>query len=179
MRHWLRRCAGTIALGLGLGLVAATAARAEGGYDFGLHDPTYLMVGVGGWEVARDNLRKPEIDLVLRPAHHLWVVKPELGLAVAGDGDVLAFAGPLVDFYITRSLVTTISTSVGVWTGGGFNLGSRIEFHSGGEIAWRFADASRVGLGVYHTSNADITKRNPGSESLLVEYSIPIRIGAK
>lgn len=177
MRHWVRFCAVTV--GLGLGFAAAAPAMAEDGFDFGLHDPTYLMVGVGGWEIARDDLRKPELDLVLRPAHHWWVIKPELGVTVAGDGDVLAFAGPLVDFYLTKSVVATVSTSVGVWTGSGFNLGSRIEFHSGGEVAWRFDDASRLGLGIFHTSNADITKRNPGSESLLVEYSIPIRLGAK
>ena len=174
-----RRRVQRVLLGLAacLGIAGPTVAQAGGGLDFGLHDPTYVMIGVGGWEVARDTLRKPEVDIVLRPAHHLWILKPEIGLTVAGDGDVLAYAGPMVDYYFTPSIVGTISTSVGVWTGSGFNLGSRIEFHSGGEIAYRFDDASRLGFGIFHTSNADITKRNPGSESLLVEYSIPIRLG--
>jgi len=160
-------------------MAAAIAARADEAYgaNYGLHDPTYLVIGAGSWEVARGNLSTGEADLTLRPAHHWWLLKPELGLVVAGDGDVLAFAGPLFEYYLTPALVGTVSTSVGTWAGGGFNLGSRVEFHSGAELAWRFADESRLGFGFYHTSNADLTKRNPGSESALLEYSLPIRIG--
>jgi len=155
---------------------AARAEAADGGYDFGLHDPTYLMVGIGGWEFDRDNLRKPELDLTLRPAHSLWVIKPQLGVTVAGDGDVVVFAGPIVEYYVTPHIVGTVGTSVGTWFGSGFNLGSRIEFHSSGEVAWRFANESRLGIGLFHTSNADITKRNPGSDSLMLDYAIPIRL---
>ena len=176
MRNAQRLFAAIMGSSLAAGaMTLATPARADG-YDFGLHDPTYLMVGVGGWEVARDNLRKPELDLVLRPAHSWWVIKPQLTFIAAGDGDFLFFAGPMIDYYITPHVVGTISTSVGTWIGNGFDLGSRIEFHSGAEFAYRFADASRLGFGFFHTSNADITKRNPGSESMLLEYSIPIRI---
>jgi hypothetical protein len=156
--------------------VGARAQAADGGYDFGLHDPTYLMVGVGGWEFDRSNLSKPELDLILRPAHSWWVIKPQLGVTVAGDGDVVAFAGPLVEYYVTPHLVGTVSTSIATWFGSGFNLGSRVEFHSSGEVAWRFDDASRLGVGLFHTSNADLTKRNPGSDSLVLTYAIPIRI---
>ena len=169
------RAVAGIGLGLALAAIGAAPARA-GNYDFGLHDPTYLMVGVGGWEFDRDNLAKPELDLVLRPAHHLWIIKPELGVEVAGDGDVVAFAGPVIEYYITPHIVGTISSSLATWFGNGFDLGSRLEFHSSGEFAYRFEDESRMGLAFFHTSNADITKRNPGSDSLVVTYAIPIRI---
>jgi hypothetical protein len=179
MRHWLRVCCGMLGLGIGLGLATASPARAEGGYDFGLHDPTYLLVGVGGWEFDRTSLAKPQVDFVLRPAHSWWVIKPQLGVEVAGDGDVVAFAGPVIEYYVTPRIVGTISSSLATWFGSGFNLGSRLEFHSSGEIAYRFDDESRMGLAFFHTSNADISKRNPGSDSLVVTYAIPIRIGAK
>jgi hypothetical protein len=177
MRQRLRRRAIIAALGLAaLGVVTATPARAGGGYDFGLHDPTYLMVGVGGWEFDRENLAKPELDLVLRPAHHFWIIKPEIGVEVAGDGDVVAFAGPVIEYYFTPHIVGTISSSLATWFGDGFDLGSRLEFHSSGEVAYKFNDESRMGLAFFHTSNADLTKRNPGSDSLVVTYAIPIRI---
>ena len=168
-----------LAAGLGLGALAlagGSPAKAADGFDLALHDPTYLMVGVGGWEFDRPNLAKPELDLVLRPAHSLWIIKPQMGVEVAGDGDVVVFVGPLIEYYVTPHLVGSISSGVGTWFGSGFDLGSRVEFHSSGEVAWRFNDESRAGIAFFHTSNADLTKRNPGSDSLVATYSIPIRV---
>lgn len=166
---------------LGAGMAAIVAAwggpdvaRAEDD-PFLLKDPTTLMVGAGSWEVARDDLRTWEVDAALRPDYHLWVIKPLIGITAAGDGDTLVYAGPLVDYRLTHNLVVSVSTSAAYWIQGSFDLGSHLEFHSGAEIAWHFDNDVRVGVGLYHTSNADLTKRNPGSELALIEYSIPIK----
>jgi len=172
------------AVAVAAGLLAATSGAHAGGSsngatnsDFALNDPSYLMVGAGSWEVARDNLRTYELDAALRPDAHLWVIKPQFGLTVAGDGDVLLYAGPLIDYNLTKHWVVSGSTSAGYWTSGGFNLGSHLEFRSGAELAYRWNNGVRLGFGFYHTSNADITRRNPGSESALIEYSIPVKLG--
>jgi hypothetical protein len=34
---------------------------------------------------------------------------------------------------------------------------------------------SRLGLAVHHMSNAGLTRRNPGEQSIVVMYSIPMR----
>ena len=57
----------------------------------------------------------------------------------------------------------------------GTNLGSWWEFRSGAELAWRFEDMSRLGVAVHHTSNGGLTKRNPGEQSVLLMYSVPLR----
>lgn len=157
-------------------LVAAAPALADdgGSLNFGLKDPSYLWLGAGAWEVDRSNLTAAEGDIAWRPNYNLWIFKPHFGLVGASDGDVLGYGGLLVDFHVVPHVVATASSSVGVWGGGGFDLGSRVEFRSGLDLAWQFNNASRLGVGFYHTSNADLTRRNPGSESALLTYAIPI-----
>lgn len=173
MRRRMWRMAAVAATGL---LAAHAAARADGPArpDFGLHDPSYVMIGAGWWEAARDTLRTGEVDLTFRPNWHWWIVKPQIGVLAAGDGDYLAFAGPVIDVYLTRQIELSVSTAAGVWGGNGFNLGSRVEFHSGLDAMYRFQNGLKAGIGIYHTSNADLTKRNPGSESALFEVAVPI-----
>jgi hypothetical protein len=164
-------------LGAGILLGAAAVPASADDDPFLLKDPSTLMVGAGSWEVARDNLRTYEFDAALRPDLHLWLIKPQIGVVAAGDGDVVLYAGPMLDYKFTDHWMVTASTSVGYWTSGGFDLGSHIEFRSGLDLSYRFANAVRVGIGFYHTSNADISTRNPGSESALLEYSIPLNLG--
>jgi hypothetical protein len=58
--------------------------------------------------------------------------------------------------------------------GDGKALGNEIEFRSGGEISYRYEDRSRIGIGIHHLSNAGLGDKNPGEESFMVNYSIPI-----
>ena len=55
--------------------------------------------------------------------------------------------------------------------GNGIDLGSWWEFRSGAELDYRFANRSRLGVAVHHMSNAGLTQRNAGEESVtLLEY---------
>jgi hypothetical protein len=49
-----------------------------------------------------------------------------------------------------------------------------VEFRSGAELAYRFADQSRLGIAIHHTSNAGLTKQNPGEQSAVLMYSVPL-----
>jgi len=42
------------------------------------------------------------------------------------------------------------------------------------EFAFRFDDRSRLGLSISHYSNAGLGDSNPGTESLMANYSIPL-----
>ena len=59
------------------------------------------------------------------------------------------------------------------YKGSGKDLGSVVEFKTGGEFAYRFDDHSRLGLQFDHISNAGIGKHNPGTESLVLFWSFP------
>lgn len=155
-----------LAIGLCLSAFATTPVRAE--------DPAYITLGAGGWEALRSNLSKPEVDLTFRSDYRLWAFKPQAGVMAAGDGDFYTYAGFLSDIYFGKNIVLTPSLNIGYYGGSGFNLGSRFEFREGAELAYRFDNAYRVGAAFYHMSNAGITDRNPGSESILGTLSIPI-----
>jgi hypothetical protein len=152
--------------GMGLTVMAVPAQAA---------DPSYLTIGAGTWETLRNTPRKPEFDIAYRSDYKLWVFKPMVGALVAGDGDFYGYGGLRLDVYFGPHVVSTLSTAVGLYGGNGYDLGSAVEFRSGIDLAWRFNDASRLGLGFYHMSNAGIdSHRNPGSESALLTYSLPI-----
>ena len=57
----------------------------------------------------------------------------------------------------------------------GFSPEQRQFFRTGAEFAYRFANQTRLGLEVTHTSNAGLTRLNPGEQSVLLMYSIPWR----
>lgn len=137
-------------------------------------DPSYVTIGVGAWEVFRDEAHSAEFDVGFRPDVGLGVIRPQIGFLAAADGDYYGYAGFLADFSLTDHIVLTPNVAVGGYGGHGFRLGSHVEFRSGGDIAWRFADSSRLGIGFYHISNAGLTQRNPGDESILVEYFLPV-----
>ena len=81
-----------------------------------------------------------------------------------------------IDINFTPNLVLTPNAAAGYfYRGSGTNLGSWFEFRTGAELAWRFADRSRIGVAVHHTSNAGLTQRNPGAQSVVLMYSVPIR----
>ena len=52
-------------------------------------------------------------------------------------------------------------------------LGHTLEFRSGGDISFRFRNNVRVGVGIFHISNAGLGYRNPGSEQIIFKYHIP------
>lgn len=163
----MRVAFGKLAAGLVLALTSlATTAQAG--------DPSYLTISAGSWETLRDKYREPELDIAYRSSTQLWIFKPHAGVVVSKDGDFYGYGGFLVDVYFGPHVVLSPNTAVGVWGGGGFDLGSRVEFRSGADLAWRFDNASRLGVGFYHISNAGLTRRNPGDESLLMTYSYPL-----
>jgi hypothetical protein len=80
-----------------------------------------------------------------------------------------------MDIYFGNRWVLTPNTAVGAYTeGDGQDLGHVIEFRSGFELAYRFDDRSRLGVAVHHLSNASIGDDNPGTETALIYYSIPL-----
>ena len=58
--------------------------------------------------------------------------------------------------------------------GGGKDLGHVIEFRSSVKLAYRFDNRARLGLDLYHLSNAGLANRNPGANALMLTYSMPL-----
>ena len=94
-----------------------------------------------------------------------------------------AFAALVVRPFFNRySLISGLATIAALGTALGFSiwtlrsviLGHDLEFRSQIEIAYRFDDRARLGLSLSHMSSASIGDKNPGTESIMVTYALPI-----
>ena len=98
-----------------------------------------------------------------------------IGANATTDKSMYAYAGISLDIFFGNRLVLRPSFAPGVYhRGDGKSLGGTIEFRSAGELAYRFDDRSRIGLELSHRSNAGIYEKNPGEESLMLFYHLPL-----
>ncbi len=151
-------------------LVASEAARAE--------EPALLAVGLGTYDVEDRGQRQAQLRLEYRFAKHfLSVVSPVAGALLTNRLSLYAYAGMRLDFVVAKHFALMPVVAIGYWArGNGENLGSGVEFKTGIEIAYRFDGGSRLGIAFDHISNAGIGLTNPGVESLLLVYSVPLGV---
>jgi lipid A 3-O-deacylase len=152
--------------GLLTGLFGAGAARAA--------DPSFISFSAGAFDIGKDQTAG-EGRLEYRSDLKLWIFKPFAGVMGTSDGGAFAYGGVLVDMFFGRRWVATLSFAPGYHAkGDGKNLGHELEFRSQIEVAYRFDDRGRLGLSFSHMSNASIGDKNPGAESVMVTYALPV-----
>lgn len=149
-------------------LVFSDPAKAE--------EPAFLALSGGTYDV-NDSFTAGEFRAEYRLAerHKLWVFTPFIGVMGTTDSAVYGYAGIGMDVFFGRRVVLTPNFAVGAYhDGDGKNLGHTVEFRSGLELAYRFDDRSRLGIAVHHISNASLGDSNPGTESVVLTYAIPM-----
>lgn len=174
-----------VKIGIGAALVAcgaALASPAKAQITFGSpSDPPRIALGAGAFDITpsaghKDSRTAAEFRGEYRFGDVFSVISPFIGVSGTSDGAFYGYGGFGIDINFTPNIVLTPNGAAGVFErGGGTNLGSWWEFRTGAELAWRFADRSRIGVAFNHTSNAGLTKRNPGEQSIVLMYSIPMR----
>jgi lipid A 3-O-deacylase len=157
--------------------VGALLTGTAGAQTLSLDDPSYLSLGVGGFDVLH-NETAAEFRLEYRDnTRLLGFLKPLGGILATSEGGAYAYFGFATDIYFGQHFVVMPNANVGLWQkGNGKDLGSWVEFKTGAEFAWRFDDHSRLGLSLHHISNAGLTQRNPGEESIELVWSIPFNL---
>ncbi len=163
------------ALLLGVSGLVATAAPARAG------DPQFISFAGGWFDFNRQKDDGGEFRLEYRSNYELWKFKPFVTAAAATNGMTFLGAGILIDVYFGRRIVTTASFAPTWWRGktDTLDLGHAVEFRSQLELAYRFDDRSRLGLSISHYSNAGLGDQNPGTESFMLNYSVPVGNFAK
>ena len=149
-------------MGLLIGLLSRTPAEAS---DLAI---SAGVLEFGESEAAAEagiELRLSQIRLL---GGESWELSPAFGLMATEDSSFYGYGGFRFNFEV-GDWVVTLHTGAGLYEDGeGKNLGGTVEFRSGLEIVRLFRSGKRVGLNVYHLSNAVIYDRNPGSNSLVV-----------
>ncbi len=146
---------------------AISSARAD--------DPDLLAAAIGPYNVLRRD-KEAQLRLEYRFSYRfLSIIRPVIGALATNDGTAYGYGGIRLEAVIAHHFVIMPQAAVGYWErGNGKNLGSHVEFKTGAEFAYRFADYSRLGVAFDHISNAGIGKANPGVESALLVYSVPL-----
>jgi len=146
--------------------LATTEARAA--------DPDFLVFSAGVHDV-HDNKTTSEFRLEYRSDINLSIFRPFTGFMFTGDEATYAYAGVFVDLFLGNRWVLQPSFAAGAYRQGkGKDLGNTLEFRSQLELAYRLDNRARIGLSVNHISNASLSKNNPGTESIVLTYALPL-----
>lgn len=157
--------------GLALAFSAAPAQAADRSGE----EPAFLRVGAGYFDVFDDE-DAGEFHLEYIFGEKLWLFTPMVGVMATTDGALYGYAGIRLDIFLGERFVLTPQFAPGLYyKGDGKDLGHVVEFRSGIELAYRFDDRSRVGVSLYHLSNASLSEDNQGTEVVTVHYSHPLR----
>lgn len=98
---------------------------------------------------------------------------PVVGFAGTEDGNFWGYGGLRADWEFSPRWYLTPQVGAGLYEqGDGKDLGGVIQFRSGLELSRRLRSGARLGLLFYHLSNSSIYRLNPGSNSLVVTFSL-------
>lgn len=162
----------------GLGRVLALTAGLVAGVLLGrpafAQDPSFVSVSMGRFDFNRQKDPTWEGGLQYRSDQKLWIFQPMAGVMHNLHGSTDIYTGISLDVFLGKRIVFRPSFAPSIYLrGGGEDLGYTLEFRSAAELAYRFDDRSRLGVEVYHISNASLGSKNPGEESINLVYSLP------
>jgi hypothetical protein len=168
--------------GILVALGVAAAHPAAGQITFGSPtDPPRIAIGGGAFDVLPDSVRPGNGATGLALGEYrfgdvLWVLAPFVGVFGTAKGAFYGYGGFGFDINLFEKFVATPTAAVGYFTHGtGIDLGAHTEFRTGAELDYRFDNLSRLGIGMYHISNAGIGKSDPGAEFVTLVLTMPLR----
>lgn len=137
-------------------------------------EPSVLEISGGAYDANKRRAPAAEVGLQYRSGGTLFILHAMAGAMVTTNGALNAYAGFSFDLPLGRAPVVRLSFAPGYYrAGGGKDLGYPLEFRSGIELGWRLR-GWRVGVELYHLSNASLARHNPGEESLVLTLAFPL-----
>ncbi|MDI3326626.1 acyloxyacyl hydrolase [Pontibacterium granulatum] len=138
-------------------------------------DSGALAVSVGAYDAFENASTEVGLEYRFRPLKSVARLVPALGIGVNSDDDYWLYGGFRYDMDFAEKWVFTPHISAALYEhGDGIDLGGNIQFRTGAELAYKLENRSRIGIGIYHLSNFGLEDENPGSESIIINYSFPL-----
>jgi lipid A 3-O-deacylase len=145
-----------------------------GAHEWFLDDPPQLNLNVGAVGVL-DTEQVLGWGIEYRPAFRFYHVGPWFQLAQGAEYETYASLGVLIHLHLGRNWILTPSFGGGYYNSQeGLDLGFDAQFRSGLELSRRFAGGHELGIGFAHLSNGSLSEENPGTESLMLTYTLPL-----
>jgi len=155
-----------MAMALETGMAVARAAEMPG---------AMLAFGAGYFDIISQDSPAADFRLEYRHEAFFGFLRPWAGLEVTTDGGVWVGGGVQLEWMPVENLVLSIASGPGYYhEGSGKDLGGALEFRTQVEIAWQSHLGSRLSLALSHHSNGDIYGGNPGVETLMLYYQVPL-----
>jgi lipid A 3-O-deacylase len=99
-------------------------------------------------------------------------LSPIAGAMATAQGALYVYGGFRFDLPLGEAWRLSPQWAAGLYYWAGErDLGGALEFRSGVELSRRLGASSRLGLTIYHLSNAGLYSRNPGTESVVLTFS--------
>lgn len=138
-------------------------------------EPTAVAFSVGTFGTGGDGAT--EVGVELRWANRLpWGLGAAVGVSANEDEAFWGYLGLRRPFALggTRWRLLPHFAVVAYEKGDSRDLGQTLEFRSGLELHYAFRNRNSLGLSFYHMSNASLSEVNPGVNSLLLVWALPI-----
>jgi lipid A 3-O-deacylase len=135
---------------------------------------SHLMVGPGIFDVDQHHPRAlVQIEYRWEINCHHW--RPLAAFFITTDRNFFVCGGMSYDIFMGKKVVLTPSFAPGLYYhGDGKHLGFPINFRSAMELGYVFDNGGRFSAQFNHISNAHMLWKNPGADSLIFFYAIPI-----
>lgn len=147
-----------------LAALAAHSASAE----------EHLTLSAGSFDVLDDT--NAAFGLEYRGETFWHDLLPIAGVQSSTDGDVYGYFGFNYDWQFTNQWFLTPTAAVGLYNDEEIDLGGAVQFRTGLEVSYRMENSHRLGLAFHHLSNAGIYDENPGTEQVMLTYSMPVNV---
>lgn len=149
-----------------------------------LGEPEYVSASTGAFAIRDGDVDTYEAGWEVRFSPRRFRLLPSflpdvipVAGAMAGSRSILyLYGGFRFDYSLGERWMFSPGWATGIYYRGyGMDLGNALEFRSHVELAYLLSRNTRVGLCLYHLSNARVSVFNPGSESLVLTYSTRLR----
>jgi lipid A 3-O-deacylase len=168
---------GTFPVLLALGILGAPGGLAAQEASTGpvSSPPAEFRLSATWVDLDGEGTGSPGIEFTfVDPSPRLWRAGIHLGVMLSPQGQAYAYGGIHTSLSLPWALQLRPSLAAGLYSRGqGRELGSPLEFRSALSVE-RSVGEVRLGLYVYHLSNAGLGALNPGLEGIGLGFSLPV-----
>ena len=143
---------------------------------FAKDEESYLVPYIGMFDIF-DKKHYTLGGLELRTSKLIpnnYFIVTKIGAYFNKKNSVYGYLGFNLDIPLYKDFYVAPGFALGAYSKGkGKKLGGTLEFRSSIELGYKMINKHKVGISLSHISNANIYKKNPGAEDLVITYSIP------